>query len=98
MSIYCCKTTFTKGGLLKTGDCVANGEIVFKALIDAKPPYQTVNVNARDIYRNRSAIVEKLAVLPPPSIIETFWNTLYHAANLLKHLFQNGPLASNIHY
>ena len=84
-----CKITFTKGELKKTEDCVTDGGTTFKALIDARPPYQTVNVYTRDIYGDSSNAMEKLSVLPSPNFFESIWNSINQVGNLSKQLFQN---------
>lgn len=86
-----CKITFTKGDLIKTEDCVADRGTVFKALIDAKPPYQTVNIYARDIYGDSSSTVEKIHVVPTPTLFESIWYSLNQMGNLTNQLFQSGP-------
>lgn len=85
-----CKITFTKGDLKKTEDCVADRGTVFKALIDAKPPYQTVNIYARDIYGDSSSTVERIQVDPAPPLFESIWNSLNQIGNLTNQLFQSG--------
>jgi hypothetical protein len=85
-----CKITFTKGDTKKTEDCVADRGTVFKALIDAKPPYQTVNIYARDIYGDSSSTVEKIQVVPTPPLFESIWNSLNQMGNLTNQLFQSG--------
>jgi hypothetical protein len=71
-----CKITFTKEDVERTEDCVRDVGTVFKVLIDAKQPYQTVTIHAKDIYGDSSSIIEKLRVLPQLSINEAIWNAL----------------------
>jgi hypothetical protein len=84
-----CKITFAKGDAKRTEDCVKDIGTVFKALIDAKQPFQTVHIDARDIYGDSSSTVEKLSVLPKPTINEAIWNSLIFMLDTTAHMSQN---------
>jgi hypothetical protein len=45
-----CKVVYVRDGAKKVVDCVNDHNTVYKALIDADPPSQTVEIYARDIY------------------------------------------------
>jgi hypothetical protein len=83
-----CKITFTSGDAKRTVDCVRDSGTVFKALIDAKQPYQTVYIQARDLYGDRSSTVEKLDVLPQLAIGEVIWNSLSSMIDTTKYIIQ----------
>ena len=71
-----CKITFTKEQTKKTIDCIQDRGSIYKALIDAKPPSQTVEVHARDIYGDSSFSIEMLNVAIKPSLQSQIWNLL----------------------
>lgn len=71
-----CKITFMRDEIKKTEDCVEDTGSVFKALIDAKEPYQTVQVDARDLYGDSSTMVKKLQVVSQPSIADALGSSL----------------------
>jgi|GEM_PF-2771913 hypothetical protein len=73
-----CKISYLKQGTMKTVDCVNDHDTVYKALIDADPPSQTIQIYARDIYGDSTDSIERLNVVPQPSIIDLIWNSLSH--------------------
>jgi hypothetical protein len=95
-----CKITFTTSGDAKrTVDCVRDSGTVFKALIDAKQPYQTVYIQARDLYGDKSSTVEKLDVLPQLAIGEVIWNSLSSMIDTTKYIIQYiMVLMNSIHF
>ncbi len=74
--IEVCKIKFTKGEVQKTVDCVKDTGTIYKALVDATQPSQTVYINASDIYGDSSSTVKKLRVLPQLTFSEVIWNSL----------------------
>jgi hypothetical protein len=69
-----CKIKFHKEDMIKTVDCVLDKGTVYKALIDARSPYQIIEVYARDIYGDSAANAMRLNVLPQPPIQDKLWN------------------------
>jgi hypothetical protein len=84
-----CKITFKKDEIKKTEDCVKDTGSVFKALIDAKQPYQTVKVDARDLYGDSSTMVKKLQVLPKPSIEDALGSSWNHLLDSTRNMLNN---------
>ena len=84
-----CKITFSKGEGEKTEDCVKDSGTVFKALVDAKQPYQTVRIDAWDIYSDSSSTVEKLSVLPPLTFNEAIWNSINRIMDTTGHISES---------
>jgi hypothetical protein len=77
VAINYCKITFTKEQTKKTIDCVQDKGSIYKGLIDAKPPSQTVEVHARDLYGDSSFSTEMLKVVARPSLQSQIWNLLH---------------------
>jgi hypothetical protein len=73
-AINYCKITFSKEAIKRTVDCVEDKDSIYKALIDAKPPYQTVEIQVRDIYGDSTTSIEKLNVASQPPILNQIWN------------------------
>jgi hypothetical protein len=71
-----CKITFTKDHTRRTVDCVEDNGSIYKALIDAKPPYQILEIRARDIYGDSSITIEKLSVIPQVPVLTQIWDLL----------------------
>ena len=84
-----CKIKFTKGEVQKTLDCVKDTGTIYKALIDAVQPYQTVYINASDIYGDSSSTVKKLRVLPQLTFAEVIWNSLSSTIESSKMILQD---------
>lgn len=84
-----CKITFSKGEGEKTEDCVKDSGTVFKALVDAKQPYQTVRIDVWDIYSDSSSTVEKLSVLPPITLSEAIWNSVNSIIDTTGHILES---------
>jgi hypothetical protein len=75
-AINYCKITFSKEATKRTVDCVEDKGSIYKALIDAKPPYQTVEIQVRDIYGDSTTSIEKLNVASQQPILNQIWNLL----------------------
>lgn len=73
-----CKIDYVIKSIKKVVDCVNDHNTVYKALIDADPPSQTVEIYARDIYGDSTDNIEKLNVVPQPPILDLIWNSLSH--------------------
>ena len=72
-----CKIKFFKqDATLKTVDCVKDHGSVYKGLVDAKPPYQILEVHARDVYGDSASSVKRLNVFPQLPIQDQIWNLL----------------------
>lgn len=71
-----CKINFLKQRIMRTVDCVNDHGNVYKALIDADPPYQIVDVTARDIYGDSSATSFRLNVSTQSVYLHQIWNML----------------------
>jgi hypothetical protein len=84
-----CKIKFTKGEVQKTVDCVKDTGTIYKALVDAMQPYQTVYINASDIYGDSSSTVKKLRVLPQLTFAEVIWNSLSSTIDSPKMILQD---------
>lgn len=84
-----CKIKFTKGEVQKTVDCVKDTGTIYKALVDAIQPYQTVYINASDIYGDSSSTVKKLTVLPQLTFAEVIWNSLSFMIDSSKMILQD---------
>ena len=83
-----CKITFVKGDEKRTVDCVKDIDTIFKGLIDARQPNQTVYIKATDLYGDSSSTVEKLSVLPQLTIDEVIWNSINSLLNTTKNTIQ----------
>lgn len=70
-----CKIKFKKDDVEKTVDCVKDSGTIFKALVNAKPPNQTVQINARDIYGDSTSTINELSVLPRSNILVDIWES-----------------------
>jgi hypothetical protein len=75
-AINYCKITFSKEATKRTVDCVQDKGSIYKALIDAKHPYQTVEIQVRDIYGDSTTSIEKLNVASQLPIPNQIWNLL----------------------
>jgi hypothetical protein len=73
-----CKIKYIKEGSMKPGDCVNDHNNIYKALIDANTPLQTIEVYVIDIYGDSTSISKKLNVVPQSSILDLIWNNLLH--------------------
>ncbi|MGC2573629.1 MAG: hypothetical protein WA364_19105 [Candidatus Nitrosopolaris sp.] len=73
-----CKVVYVRDSAKKVVDCVNDHNTVYKALINADPPSQTVEIYARDIYGDSTDNIEKLNVIPQPPILDLIWNSLSH--------------------
>lgn len=84
-----CKIKFSKGEVQETVDCVKDTGTIYKALVDAMQPYQTVYINASDIYGDSSSTVKKLRVLPQLTFAEVIWNSLSSTIESPKMILQD---------
>jgi hypothetical protein len=73
-----CKIKYTKISSMKTVDCVNDQNNIYKALIDAYTPSQTIEVYVSDIYGDSTNSVKKLNVIAQPSLLDLVWNNLLH--------------------
>jgi hypothetical protein len=73
---YCKIKYFKQDATLKTVDCVKDHGMTYKGLIDAKPPYQILEVHARDVYGDSASSVKRLNVFPQLPIQDQIWNLL----------------------
>ena len=73
-----CKIKYLKQGSMKTVDCVNDQNNIYKSLIDANIPLQTIEVYVIDIYGDSTTISKKLNVIPQSSILDLVWNNLLH--------------------
>lgn len=73
-----CKISYNKQGKIKTVDCVNDHDTVYKALIDAYPPFQTLQIYTCDINGDTTYSVGRLSVVPQSSILDLIWNSLSH--------------------
>jgi hypothetical protein len=73
---YCKIKFFKQDATLKTVDCVKDHGSMYKGLVDAKPPYQILEVHARDIYGDSTSSVKSLKVIPALPIQDQIWNLL----------------------
>ena len=71
-----CKINFLKQRNIRTVDCVNDHGNIYKALVDAEPPYQILDVTARDIYGDGSAINFRLNVSTQSVYQHQIWNLL----------------------
>lgn len=78
-----CKITSAKGEQERTEERVKDSGTVYKALIDAKQPYQTVRIDVWE-YADSSSTVEKLL-----TIQEAIWNSLGSMRDMTKNVLQN---------
>jgi hypothetical protein len=79
-----CKIKYTKLSGMKTVDCVNEQNNIYKALIDANAPSQTIEVYVSDIYGDSTNSVKKLNVITQPSIVDLLWNNLLYLAHTLR--------------
>ncbi len=69
-----CKINFLKQRNTRTVDCVNDHGNIYKGLVDADPPYQILNVTARDIYGYSSGISLRLNVSAQSVYQHHIWN------------------------
>jgi hypothetical protein len=69
-----CIISFPKEDEKRIVDCVQDKGSVYKGLIDANPPSQTVEVHAKDIYGDSAFGVERINVVPQGSVLNQVWN------------------------
>jgi hypothetical protein len=84
-----CKIKFIKGEVQKTVDCVKDTGTIYKALVDATQPDQTVYINASDIYGDSSSTFKRLTVLPQLTFTEAIWNSLSSMIDSSKIIVQD---------
>jgi hypothetical protein len=84
-----CKIKFIIGEVQKTVDCVKDTGTIYKALVDATQPDQTVFINASDIYGDSSSTFKKLTVLPQLTFTEAIWNSLSSMIDSSKIIVQD---------
>jgi hypothetical protein len=94
-----CKVTFTKDYAERTVDCVRDIGTVFKALIDARQPNQTIYIKATDLYGDSSSTVAEFSVLPELTIDKVIWNSLNSFIKMTEGMIQYIILPMNsIHF
>jgi hypothetical protein len=71
-----CSISFLKESTKKTVDCVEDRGSIYKGLVDAKPPYQPIEVNARDVYGDSTFSVERVDVVSREPILNQVWNMI----------------------
>jgi cellulose synthase/poly-beta-1,6-N-acetylglucosamine synthase-like glycosyltransferase len=71
-----CSISFLKGSTKKTVDCVEDRGSIYKGLVEAKPPYQPIEINARDVYGDSTFSVERIDVVPREPILNQVWNMI----------------------
>jgi hypothetical protein len=65
-----------KPGGAKTVDCVNDAGTVYKALIDAYTPTQSIEIYVRDIYGDSTSSIKELKVVPGTSVLNLIWSSL----------------------
>jgi hypothetical protein len=68
---------------------VSNIQTIYKALVDATQPDQTVYINASDIYGDSSSTFKILRVLPQLTFTEAIWNSLSSMIDSTKIVLQD---------
>jgi hypothetical protein len=79
--IKSCEIKYTNRGIFRTTDCVYDQNSIYKSLISATPPSQTVQVYARDFNGNSVTTIKNLNVNPGPSLpgfLSNIFATLFH--------------------
>jgi hypothetical protein len=71
-----CKINFLKQRNIRTVDCVNEHGNTYKGLVDAEPPTQILDVTARDLYGDSSAVSFKLDVSAQSFYQHKIWNLL----------------------
>jgi hypothetical protein len=71
-----CKVKYNKPGGAKTVDCVNDAGTVYKALIDAYTPTQSIEIYVRDIYGDSANSIKELKVVPGTSVLNLIWSSL----------------------
>jgi hypothetical protein len=71
-----CSISFLKESTKKTVDCVEDRGSIYKGLVDAKPPYQPIEVNARDVYGDSTFSIERVDVVSREPILNQVWNMI----------------------
>jgi hypothetical protein len=71
-----CSISFLKESIKKTVDCVEDKGSIYKGLVEANPPYQPIEISARDVYGDSSFRVEIIDVVPREPILNQVWNMI----------------------
>jgi hypothetical protein len=70
------EVSFVSEGEIKTETLVFEGNNIYKALINVKPPSAVIVVNVDDIYGNVASLAKSLPVNKPPDIISRILDML----------------------
>jgi hypothetical protein len=73
-----CTITYLHQQKPKVADCVIDHSSIYKALIDADIPSQSLKIYVKNIYGDISFYFKELDVIKEPTLLDTIWNILFH--------------------